>query len=49
MERLEKPNLKVEGEARDIAMIKNQNGNYLLFLRNNNYPKLFRINANRKK
>lgn len=37
-------NLKVDGEVRDIAELKGSTGKYLLFLRNNQYPKLYRIN-----
>ncbi|WP_018617059.1 VCBS repeat-containing protein [Segetibacter koreensis] len=36
--------LKVEGEVRDIKELKEKSRNYLLFLRNNDYPMMYRIN-----
>lgn len=42
-------NLKVEGEVRDIAEIKTGAVTCLLFLRNNQYPKMFRLNEREKK
>ena len=36
--------LKVDGEVRDIAELKGKNKNYLLFLRNNDYPMMYKIN-----
>jgi enediyne biosynthesis protein E4 len=35
--------LKVDGEVRDIAELKGKHKNFLLFLRNNDYPKMYRI------
>ena len=36
--------LKVDGEVRDIKELKGKNKSYLLFLRNNHYPMMYRIN-----
>lgn len=35
--------LKVDGEVRDIVEMKAKNKNYLLFLRNNDYPMMYKI------
>jgi len=39
-----KTGLKLRGEERDIAEIKTKNGNCLLFLQNNEYPVLYKLN-----
>jgi enediyne biosynthesis protein E4 len=39
-----KTGLKVQGEVRDLAEINTRNNKYLLFLRNNDYPKMYQIN-----
>ena len=36
--------LKVEGEVKDILAIQSPSSSLLLFLRNNDYPKMFRLN-----
>ncbi|MBL7698700.1 MAG: VCBS repeat-containing protein, partial [Chitinophagaceae bacterium] len=41
-------NLQVDGEVRDILDVKMRNGNYVLFLRNNDFPKMFRLNIPRE-
>ena len=38
-------NMLVDGEVRDIIPLAAGKENYLLFLRNDNYPKMFRINS----
>jgi hypothetical protein len=38
-------NLHVDGEVKDILKLQTSNNNYLLFLRNDDYPKMFRINT----
>lgn len=40
----DKTNLKVRGEVRDLVQLNVRNDKYLLFLRNNDYPKMYRIN-----
>ena len=35
--------LQIKGEVKDIEQFKNANNNYLLFLRNDDYPALFQI------
>ncbi len=37
--------LRVDGEVRDIAELKGKNNNFLLFLRNNDYPKMYKIST----
>jgi enediyne biosynthesis protein E4 len=39
-----KTGLRLRGEERDIAEIKTKQGAYLLFLQNNEYPVLFKVN-----
>lgn len=39
-----KTGLDLRGEARDIAELKTKNGNCLLFLQNNEYPFLYKLN-----
>ncbi|MBO9571957.1 MAG: VCBS repeat-containing protein, partial [Chitinophagaceae bacterium] len=39
-----KTNLKIYGEVRDIVELDSKKDRYLLFLRNNDYPKMYRIN-----
>lgn len=39
-----KTGLQLRGEVRDIAVIKSQDRDYLLFLQNNEYPVLFTVN-----
>ena len=39
-----KTGLQLTGEERDIAEIKTTEGNYLLFLQNDEYPALFKVN-----
>jgi hypothetical protein len=41
----DKTNLKVDGEVRDILQVKTNAADMLLFLRNDDYPKMFRVNA----
>jgi enediyne biosynthesis protein E4 len=41
--------LNLRGEVRDIAVIKNIRGTYLLFLQNNDFPVLFKLNDAVKK
>lgn len=36
--------LRVQGEVRDIKEIKSKNNNYLIFLRNNDFPMMYRFN-----
>jgi hypothetical protein len=36
--------LNLRGEERDIAEIKTKNGTFLLFLQNNEYPVLYKLN-----
>ena len=38
-------NILVDGEVKDIIPIPTGKARYLLFLRNDNYPKMFRINS----
>ncbi|WP_235921266.1 VCBS repeat-containing protein [Foetidibacter luteolus] len=40
-----KSGLQISGEVRDIAEIKTKNKNYLLFLRNNDYPVFFQLSS----
>jgi hypothetical protein len=40
-----KTGLELRGEVRDIAVIKNSKGTYLLFLQNNEYPVLYKLNG----
>jgi hypothetical protein len=42
-------NLKVDGEVRDIIELNTRAKKYLLFLRNGDFPKMFRINSIPKK
>ena len=44
-----KTGLNLRGELRDIATIKNPTGTYLLFLQNNEYPFLYKLNDSQKK
>ena len=44
-----KSGLELRGEVRDIAIIKNFKGSYLLFLQNNEIPELFKLNNFSKK
>lgn len=37
--------IEVRGETRDIASFANKNGRYLLFLENDDYPSLYKLNA----
>ena len=37
--------LELRGELRDIAMIRNTRGTYLLFLQNNEFPVLYKLNV----
>ncbi|MGI8635409.1 MAG: CRTAC1 family protein, partial [Segetibacter sp.] len=37
--------LKIDGEVRDIAALKGKNKTYLLFLRNNDYPKTYQLKS----
>lgn len=39
-----KSGLQVEGMVKDIQLLKTKDKNYLLFLRNNDYPALYRVN-----
>jgi enediyne biosynthesis protein E4 len=41
--------LEVDGEIRDITEIQGLNKNYLLFLRNNDYPVVYKINSSNKR
>jgi hypothetical protein len=41
--------LNFSGELRDIATIKNKKGTFVLFLQNNDYPQLFKLNDVLKK
>jgi enediyne biosynthesis protein E4 len=41
--------LELRGEVRDIAIIKNSKATYLLFLQNNEYPALYKLNNSSKK
>lgn len=41
--------LNLRGELRDIAVIQNQRGTYLLFLQNNEWPVLYKLNEAVKK
>lgn len=43
-----KANLKVEGEVKDILQLDVKGGKYLLFLRNDRFPKMFRVNVYNK-
>ncbi|MFI5187597.1 MAG: FG-GAP-like repeat-containing protein, partial [Chitinophagales bacterium] len=43
-----KTGVKLRGQVRDIAAIKTNKGNYLLFLQNNEYPVLCEVNKNYK-
>ena len=40
-----KTGLNLRGELRDIAMIKNSGGTYLLFLQNNEFPLYYKLNS----
>jgi hypothetical protein len=42
-------NLRVEGEVRDIEEVATRTGRLLIFLRNDQYPKMFRLNEQEKK
>ena len=44
-----KTGLNLRGELRDIAKIKNSKGTYLLFLQNNEFPFLYKLNDGIKK
>lgn len=44
-----KTGIELRGELRDIAVIKNLQGTYLLFLQNNEIPQLFKLNDLSKK
>ena len=44
-----KTGLNLRGELRDIAKIKNSKGTYLLFLQNNEFPFLYKLNDGVKK
>ena len=44
-----KTGLNLRGELRDIAMIKNSKGTYLLFLQNNEFPLYYKLNGLSKK
>jgi hypothetical protein len=44
-----KTGLNLRGQLRDIAMIKNSKGTYLLFLQNDEYPLLYKLNDLTKK
>ena len=44
-----KTGLNLRGELRDIATIKNSKGTYLLFLQNNEFPVLYKLNIYKKK
>lgn len=44
-----KTGLNLRGELRDIALIKNARGTYLLFLQNNELPEFFKLNEFPKK
>ncbi len=48
-EETKKTGLELRGELRDITMIKNSKGTYLLFLQNNEYPVLYKLNDFSKK
>jgi hypothetical protein len=48
-EETKKTGMELRGEVRDIAIIKNSKGTYLLFLQNNEVPALFRLNNLSKK
>ena len=48
-EETKKTGLGLRGEIRDIAIIKNAKDTYLLFLQNNEYPELYKLNAFSKK
>ena len=39
-----KTGLDVEGQVRDLAKIKTASGTEILFLRNNDFPKMYRLN-----
>ena len=41
--------LDLRGELRDIALLKNTAGTYVLFLQNNESPELFKLNELTKK
>ena len=41
-----KTGLNLRGELRDIVTIKNTTGTYLLFLQNNEFPFLYKLNDN---
>ena len=41
-----KTGLQLRGEVRDIALIRNKEKKYLLFLQNNEYPVLVEVNKN---
>jgi enediyne biosynthesis protein E4 len=41
-------NLKVDGETKDIIQVNAGDNKYFIFLRNNDYPKTFRLNGHRK-
>jgi hypothetical protein len=44
-----KTGLNLRGELRDIAIIKNKKGTNLLFLQNNQFPLLYKLNDFSKK
>ena len=44
-----KNGLNLRGELRDIAMIKNSGGTFLLFLQNNEFPVYYKLNSLTKK
>jgi hypothetical protein len=44
----EDTNLHVDGEVKDIIPLKTRTDSYLLFLRNNDYPKMFRMHTHPK-
>ena len=48
-EETKKTGLALRGEVRDIAIIKNAKGIYLLFLQNNEFPELYKQNDLKKK
>ena len=41
--------LELRGQLKDIAMIRNKSRNYLLFLQNDQYPVLYKLNDSLKK
>ena len=43
-QKAKKTGLNLRGELRDIATIKNSSGTFLLFLQNNEYPLLYKLN-----